>query len=294
MCKLPTLSATSTASQRLKAFYDLPKAIDSDREDEFRKVISAFESAAQEENYLYNIWLGIINPFNLDVGLYTRTARLLVKAVDSIKGAKNLSYYNQFVSSTWLFSGAKSWRSTVELNLLLRNPDNTLKTFNEFKEVAMPELDKFYKQYLRTEYNLAVANTQTALKWDVIQKEKEFFPSLRYVTTGDARVRDDHVALDNIIRPVDDPFWDIYTPQNGWGCRCDIEQVTTTHKTDLRKKTIPELDAGFRHNPGKSRKVFTKDHPYFETPEGLELFKKSNFGLPLPPEDVLKRTSTNG
>lgn len=284
MCKLPTLSATSTASQKLKAFYDLPKAIDSDREDEFRKVISAFESAAQEENFIFNVWTGAVSIQALDVGLYYRTARLYEKAIDSIGYSKELTFYNEFRRSTWFFSAAKTFRQTVEMNLLLTNEDGTLKPFNTFKKDVSTIMDNFNRNYLRTEYNLAVANTQTAVQWDTIQKDKEFFPSLRYVTVGDARVRDEHIALDNIIRPVDDPFWDTYMPTNGWGCRCDVQQVTTTKSTDLRTKALPKLEGTFNNNPGKSRKIFTKQHPYFDVPKQLETFKQSNFGLPLPPE----------
>jgi SPP1 gp7 family putative phage head morphogenesis protein len=290
MCKLQTLSETSTPSQKLRAFYN----IDSDREDDFRKRINAFDNAAQEENYLFNVWAGIVTPLNLDVGLYERTASLYVKAIDSIKASKGLTFYNEFKQSTWLFSGAKSFRSTVELNLLLTTSDGKLRTFNEFKELAKPKIKEFHQNYLKTEYNAAVANTQSAVQWDTIQKDKEFFPSLRYITTGDARVRQDHAELDNIIRPVDDPFWDTYMPINDWGCRCSVQQVTTKQKTDLRKKKLSELPPAFRNNPGKSRKMFTQNHPYFDVPKPLEAFKKSNFGLPLPAQDIPERVLDNG
>jgi SPP1 gp7 family putative phage head morphogenesis protein len=170
------------------------------------------------------------------------------------------------------------------MNLLLRDADGAIKPFNAFKKDVAPIMEAFNKNYLKAEYNLAVANTQSAVQWENIQKDKEFFPSLRYVTTGDARVREDHVELDNIIRPVDDPFWDNYNPTNGWGCRCTVQQVTTKNKTDLRTKKIPELDSTFKNNPGRSRKIFTEKHPYFDVPKQLETFKKSNFGLPLPAE----------
>lgn len=277
MCNLPKVSATSTKSQKLRAFYDIDRVLNEEIED-----IDAFTSEAQKESYLFEVWSGTVTIFSLDEGLYARTGKILEKAVDSVPGASNLSFYKEFKKSTWLFSGAKNFRTTLELNFLLRNEDGSIKTFNEFKKVAFPELDKFGKQYLKTEYNYAVSNTQNAIKWDQFQKDKEFLPSLKYVTVRDARVRDDHRALDGIIRPVDDPFWNTYAPENDWNCRCMLQQVRTKQKTDLRKKKIPKLSPIFQNNPGTSRKLFTQKHPYFDVPKELESFRRNNFGLPLP------------
>lgn len=36
------------------------------------------------------------------------------------------------------------------------------------------------------------------------------------------RPRPHHVALDGVTRRADDPFWQTYSPPNGWGCRCRI------------------------------------------------------------------------
>ena len=128
MCNLPKVSATSTKSQKLRAFYN----IDSNKEDDFIKSIDAFKSEAQKENFLFRVWSGEVNIFALDVGLYTRTAKLLEQAIDSIDGAKDLAFYKEFKQSTWLFSGAKNFRTTLELNFLLRNEDGSIKPFNEF------------------------------------------------------------------------------------------------------------------------------------------------------------------
>lgn len=37
--------------------------------------------------------------------------------------------------------------------------------------------------------------------------------------------RPHHVALDGVIRPADDTFWQTHYPPNGWGCKCRVVGV---------------------------------------------------------------------
>ena len=48
---------------------------------------------------------------------------------------------------------------------------------------------------------------------------------LQYLTMEDARVRPAHAALDGVILPKDDPFWETHTPPWDWGCRCRIRPL---------------------------------------------------------------------
>jgi hypothetical protein len=43
-----------------------------------------------------------------------------------------------------------------------------------------------------------------------------------YDAINDSRVRPAHLAMDGIIRPVDDPFWNTHAPLNGYRCRCRL------------------------------------------------------------------------
>ncbi len=80
---------------------------------------------------------------------------------------------------------------------------------------------------------------------------------------GDQRVRASHAELDQILKPVDDPFWNTYYPPNGWNCRCTVLQESGG-KVD--KKEYPDdgiADPLFNKNWGKECVVFPKSHPYF-------------------------------
>lgn len=60
---------------------------------------------------------------------------------------------------------------------------------------------------------------------------------LRYETQGDVRVRPEHKALDGVILPKSDPFWQTHYPPWDWGCRClaiemEDDEVTAIRKTE--------------------------------------------------------------
>ena len=110
----------------------------------------------------------------------------------------------------------------------------------------------------------AVASSQSAAQWQRIEATKEVLPLLQYITAGDERVRLEHQELEDVIRPVDDTFWDIYYPPNGWGCRCDVIQLDSGTITPLDKITLPDIKPIFMYNPGKRGFAFPPGHPYYD------------------------------
>jgi hypothetical protein len=69
--------------------------------------------------------------------------------------------------------------------------------------------------------------------------------------------------LNGVIKKVNDRFWDMYYPPNGWGCRCSVEQLPDGVPTDLRKVVLPEVKPMFLGNVGKTGVLFDSKHPYF-------------------------------
>ena len=65
-----------------------------------------------------------------------------------------------------------------------------------------------------------------AARWDRILLTQETRPYIMYDAINDSRVRPAHLALDNIIRRVDDPFWKTHSPPNGYRCRCSIRSLS--------------------------------------------------------------------
>jgi SPP1 gp7 family putative phage head morphogenesis protein len=174
-------------------------------------------------------------------------------------------FIDKLKDNVWQFSAAKTWSQMKALSEQLVDVNGKRRSFKDFKIEAAKINDEFVGAWLKTEYDLAVASSQMGAKWLRIQQDKETLPFLKYVTVGDDRVREEHQQLEGIILRVDDDFWLIYFPPNGYKCRCDVEQLSYVKKvTDLSKMTLPEIPALFRFNPGIEGLAFPPGHPYYD------------------------------
>ena len=175
--------------------------------------------------------------------------------------------YNMLQSlekNLYQFSMAKSYQQIKAISQALIDEDGKLRTFSAFRQAAAEINNEFVNQWLQAEYNYAVASAQSASQWVQIQKTKDVLPLLQYKTAGDERVRPEHEAIDDVIRPVDDPFWDIYYPPNGWNCRCDVYQLDSGTITPADKISYPDIKPIFKYNPGKTGFAFPPGHPYYD------------------------------
>lgn len=149
-------------------------------------------------------------------------------------------------------------------------------SWSEFKEAAA-DVDKAYNsQWLKTEYHQTVATANMAGKWQDIERTKDLYPNLRYVTVGDERVRAEHQKWDGTVLPIDHPWWKTHYPPNDWGCRCDVER---TDDPPTRILNDQQLKIEFENNPAESGKIFNKSAyekhlTKNEKTEALELLKE--------------------
>ncbi len=176
-------------------------------------------------------------------------------------------------NNVFYFSALKTHAQLFEASRLLLNSENKIKPFSEFyKEVAKTN-ETYNRQYLEAEYQFAVASSQMANKWAGFSEDY----NLQYRTAGDKRVRDSHDVLRDTTLPKSDPFWDSFTPPNGWRCRCTVVEVLPEdYKVSDSKKAIEKGETAtsqigkdgknklaiFRFNPGKDKVIFPPNHPY--------------------------------
>lgn len=141
----------------------------------------------------------------------------------------------------WPYKGGRNWRTRVIYDTNLRQAYNA----GREKQMRDPELRK------RRPYGLYKHS-------DAVEHP-----------------RPEHLAWDNTVLPLDDPWWETYTPQNGWGCQCkkfmvserDLKRrgltVSQAPPVQWEEKTVgvrgpnPRnvrvpvgIDPGFAYNPG--------------------------------------------
>lgn len=143
----------------------------------------------------------------------------------------------------WAYQGGRNWRTRVIYETNLRQ------SYHAGREAQMadPELQR------RRPYGL-------------------------YRHGGSDEPRDEHKEKDGMVVRLDDPWWDVWSPQNGWGCSCkkfmiskrEVENLglTITERPPVgemrevtvgargpspRKVKVPQgIDPGFAYRPGAS------------------------------------------
>jgi len=241
------------------------------------------------DRMILGIWLGITNVNDLPVNTYLKIARKLSdgvftgygKTFDMVMyGSEDFYMLQALRENVYVFSGAKTYQQVREINSLLTR--NRVTGWAEFKKKATVIFQEYNENYLKAEYNSAIAQSRTASQWQEIVRDQDVLPTLTYHTVGDMRVRPTHAELNNITRPVNDKFWDSYMPPNGWNCRCAVLQGDEP-KTSLRGFKVPsDVPDIFKFNAGKERIVFSPKHPYFNVAPKDKDNAKQNWGMPMP------------
>lgn len=157
----------------------------------------------------------------------------LTKGIDTAFGTEykddtEKDLHTQLKTNAAVFAAFKNHAQNVALVAALTDDAGNLRSFNDFKKQAAGILTDFNVNYLKTEYQTAVASAQMAVQWHDFQRTKEDFPYLRYVTVGDDRVRKSHQLLDGVTLPIDDEFWTEWFPPNNWNCFTPDTLILTT------------------------------------------------------------------
>ena len=188
--------------------------------------------------------------------------------VDDAADAQTKQLQDIMRDNVHVFSGFKTYQTLKAASDELMDEDGQFRSFSEFKKRILAIDQQYNVNYLRSEYELAVARGMAAEHWHAVQAEKGIFPWLRWSTAGDDRVRPVHAGLNGVEKPVDDEFWRTHWIPLEWGCRCDIEQLRrpSGNGKDLPRDKWPVSTPMFSGNVGIDGNVFPKGHPYFQAP----------------------------
>lgn len=118
---------------------------------------------------------------------------------------------------------------------------------------------------LRTIYNTNVRMSMATGHWARIQRQKDVFPYLRYLPSTSEHKRPLHKSWYGILLPVDHPFWQTHFPPNGWGCKCQFEQVTERKMRKMGWTVTPDADL-----PQGARMFYAANGQDIMVPEGID------------------------
>ncbi|BCB28402.1 hypothetical protein SKTS_32880 [Sulfurimicrobium lacus] len=161
--------------------------------------------------------------------------------------------------------------------------------YDEFKQSFQDIASKYGWAYNGTPgwrskiiYDTNITQAYNAGREKQMQAVKHLRPYGVYRHTSTEHPRLHHLAWDGLILPLDDPWWDTHSPQNGWGCKCkkySLSRLEASREWPKNGKTGPDeappieweervvgkngsnprtvrtpvgIDPGFAYNPGKA------------------------------------------
>lgn len=166
-------------------------------------------------------------------------------------------FYSMDLNTRQLATTVSFLSGIEQIETVIKSLNKTLAeggTFNDFQKLVEENEIVLSKHYLK---NVFRTNIQTAYghgRWQQQQKNKAKRPYLMYSAIDDTRVRPSHLALNRIIRHIDDPFWLLYYPPWGFMCRCTVIALTEKEAQKLgitSDEDLPQVaaDMGWSTSP---------------------------------------------
>lgn len=244
-------------------------------------------SKKQVNDLIEGIYDGSITEYDIPESLYFAIAEELKAGLltgwDAAEGVKDYALLNELNQNIYMFSAAKSYTELKDMRSLLIDGEN-IRSFSQFKEACQAKYDLYNVDYLKAEYNTALASGDMAVKWDSAIRDKDILPLLKYHTTG-GDVCQICRPLDGVTLPIDSSFWKTRYPPNHFNCFCIVTQEEEGVITSDIPDTLHLMADEFKMNVGLDKYVFSPEHPYFQVEPKDRAYAANNFDLPIPNTD---------
>ena len=183
----------------------------------------------------------------------------------SIDGSKQTDLAHALKNSNEVFAVFRAHRMGRDMAAQMADKEGNLKSFDRFRKDVEPIADHHVRQWLRTEYDMALSRAHLAADWATYEKDRDIMPNLRWVESTAVTPDAVHSSFWGMVRPVDDAFWAAHHPGDHWGCQCSLEQTDdpVTPLSDEVIRKVPPPSPGLEENPGKTKRIFSDNSPYF-------------------------------
>ncbi len=123
-------------------------------------------------------------------------------------------------------------------------------SFARWKAWAQEQDWSLPRHRLETIFRTNLQTNYMAGHWRHFEMNRHRRPWLMFDAINDSRVRPNHLALDGVIRHIDDPVWDRISPPLGFGCRCTTRALTdrAARRRGGRTESVPA--EGHADGPG--------------------------------------------
>lgn len=127
-------------------------------------------------------------------------------------------------------------------------------TFADFQQWAEQQSWVLPRHRLEVIYRNAVQTSYMAGHWRHFEEYAKLRPYLMYDAINDSRTRPHHLALDGVIKPVGDVFWQTHSAPAGHNCRCSIRSLDRQEALERggitqNPPTEGGADAGWGYKP---------------------------------------------
>ncbi|MDR3652596.1 MAG: phage minor head protein [Paludibacter sp.] len=172
--------------------------------------------------------------------------------VESEKANDSIAYFLN--NKIGYFTQAKTKENAIFISESVKKLYYKSMTQKEFVKLILERIPDYDVDTLKIESDNFILMADNYSTWKYIQRNKDILPFLKYNAITDETTCTTCKKLNNIVRSVDDEFWDIYFPPNCPECRCIVQlydESDIKKPTDLtKKKLIRPMDC-FAINVGK-------------------------------------------
>lgn len=141
-----------------------------------------------------------------ELDLLKDTKKLLEKTLEEGKS------YSEFKREATNLFEQKGWTGFKKITDPKTGEEKTV-------ELGTPRrIKKIYYTNMQSAYAVG--------RYKEMLEEADVAPYWQYMAIMDERTRPEHQAMHQKIYKADDPFWSVFYPPNGWGCRCFVRNLT--------------------------------------------------------------------